>query len=159
MDDASTLLFLLLAAGLAFTLFMAGWEFAGDIRTTRLEHAARAAASEHARPSAGTNAGGASGGARGGEAGGGSEWQERAGGEEASPHPKGPPRPKTWYEVLGVSPAADLDEIKVAYRRMIALYHPDRVAGLGADLRDLADARAKEINAAYALACGRRNVR
>lgn len=40
-------------------------------------------------------------------------------------------------------------ELTQAYRSLIMQYHPDRVAGLGAELRELADKKAKEINEAY----------
>jgi hypothetical protein len=60
---------------------------------------------------------------------------------------------KAWHEVLGVNPKANLTQIKAAYREKIALYHPDKVVGLGLELRQLAEVRAKEITAAYALAC------
>jgi DnaJ-domain-containing protein 1 len=39
-----------------------------------------------------------------------------------------------------------------AFRREISKYHPDRVEGLGIELRELADQKAKEVNRAYALA-------
>jgi DnaJ-domain-containing protein 1 len=57
-----------------------------------------------------------------------------------------------WYDVLGVSQTASLEEIRSAYLRMITLYHPDRVTGLGEEFRLLAEHRAKEINAAYGTA-------
>ena len=60
---------------------------------------------------------------------------------------------RQWHEVLGTSPSATLEEIKAAYRQKISLYHPDRVAGLGEELRELAEVHAKDINAAYATAC------
>ena len=59
-------------------------------------------------------------------------------------------RPPAWYEVLGVRPSASADEVKKAYRERIREYHPDRVQGLGVELRELAERRAKEINAAFA---------
>ena len=53
------------------------------------------------------------------------------------------------YGVLGLTEEATDAEIDLAYRRLIAQYHPDRVAGAGADLRRQAEAKAREINAAY----------
>jgi DnaJ-domain-containing protein 1 len=61
--------------------------------------------------------------------------------------------PRSWYQVLGVPPTASILDIKTAYRLRISLYHPDRVAGLGEELQQLAEKKAKEINEAYALAC------
>jgi DnaJ-domain-containing protein 1 len=53
------------------------------------------------------------------------------------------------FRVLGIEPHATLDEIKAAYRKRIREYHPDKVADLGRELQELAEAKAKEINAAY----------
>jgi DnaJ-class molecular chaperone len=64
--------------------------------------------------------------------------------------------PRAWHEVLNVSPIATLEEIKAAYKDMIAMYHPDRVANLGIELRVLAEQKAKEINRAYQYATRRR---
>ena len=58
-------------------------------------------------------------------------------------------RNRTAYEILQVSPNASMAEIKVAYRRMVRLYHPDQVSGLGQELQDVAESHMKEINAAY----------
>ncbi|MFC5526837.1 DnaJ family molecular chaperone [Rhodanobacter ginsengisoli] len=57
-----------------------------------------------------------------------------------------------WYQTLGVAESASLAEIDHAYRVQISQYHPDKVARLGADIRRLAEARSKEINAAYDMA-------
>ena len=54
-------------------------------------------------------------------------------------------------EVLGVEPGAPAAEIKAAYQALVRQYHPDRVADLGAELRDLAERKTKQINAAYTL--------
>ena len=56
---------------------------------------------------------------------------------------------KDYYRLLGLPRGAPMAEIKSAYRRMAAQYHPDKVAGLGPELRELAERRMKEINAAY----------
>jgi len=57
------------------------------------------------------------------------------------------------YAALGVTPAVSDAEIKSAYRKMIRENHPDRLAakGVPAGLRELAEERAREINAAYDL--------
>lgn len=59
--------------------------------------------------------------------------------------PQAPP----WHEVLGVPETADMAQIEHAYRVKISQYHPDKVAQLGEDIRQLAEAKSKEINAAY----------
>lgn len=56
---------------------------------------------------------------------------------------------RAWYEVLQVPAYASLDEVKLAYRRRIAEYHPDKTSSLGDELRVLAETKTKEINAAY----------
>lgn len=53
------------------------------------------------------------------------------------------------YEILGVSLDASQEEIKTAYRRMVRMYHPDKVASLAPEYRAIAEQRMKEINAAY----------
>jgi len=53
------------------------------------------------------------------------------------------------YVVLDLQPGATDDEIRRAYKEQVRQYHPDRVEALGADLRQLADQRTKEINWAY----------
>jgi DnaJ like chaperone protein len=51
--------------------------------------------------------------------------------------------------VLGVGPDANQNEIRQAYRRLAAQYHPDKVAHLGEEFRRLADAKFKNIQSAY----------
>ena len=51
------------------------------------------------------------------------------------------------YKVLGVSPKADDETIKHAYRELARKYHPDRYTN--SDLADLASEKMKEVNAAY----------
>lgn len=53
------------------------------------------------------------------------------------------------HEVLGLTVGASPEEITAAYRRMVQMYHPDKVATLGPEFREIAERRMKEINAAY----------
>lgn len=57
---------------------------------------------------------------------------------------------KSAYEILGIRTNASKDEIISAYRKMAHMYHPDKVALLAPEFRELAERRMKEINAAYA---------
>lgn len=56
---------------------------------------------------------------------------------------------RTYYELLGVAPAAPADEIKRAFRREIARYHPDKVQHLGTEFQEIAAVRAAELTEAY----------
>ena len=58
-------------------------------------------------------------------------------------------RTPSAYEVLQVQRGASQEEITSAYRRMARQYHPDGVANLAPEFRELAERRMKEINAAY----------
>ena len=60
--------------------------------------------------------------------------------------------PRSWWEALNVDQDASPEQIKSAFRKEISKYHPDRVEGLGIELRELADRMAKEVNHAYTLA-------
>ena len=59
------------------------------------------------------------------------------------------PLPKAWHDILGVKSNASLDQIRTAYRKKMALYHPDKVASLGAEFSVIAERMTKEINEAY----------
>lgn len=52
------------------------------------------------------------------------------------------------YAVLGVSPGASSEQIAAAYRVRMKEYHPDRVAELGPELRELAHRKTVEIQRA-----------
>jgi preprotein translocase subunit Sec63 len=53
------------------------------------------------------------------------------------------------YAVLGVPPGASGVEITQAYRERLKEYHPDRVASLGPELRELAHRKTVEIQRAW----------
>ena len=73
------------------------------------------------------------------------------------PPPPAPDPERSPHEVLGVPPGASADEIRAAYQKLVHQYHPDRVADMGPELRELAEKRTKELNAAYAALKGRRS--
>lgn len=51
------------------------------------------------------------------------------------------------YEVLGVQRGSSIEEIKLAYKRLVKKYHPDQYANN--PLSDLAQEKLKEVNQAY----------
>jgi DnaJ-like protein len=53
-------------------------------------------------------------------------------------------------EILGVADGASMKEITTAYKKLALTYHPDKVANLPREVREYADQKMKEINAAYA---------
>ncbi len=53
------------------------------------------------------------------------------------------------YRVFGLTAEANDAEIDLAYRRLISQYHPDKYADAAPELRAQAEAKAREINAAY----------
>jgi hypothetical protein len=53
------------------------------------------------------------------------------------------------YRLLEVSPRASPEEIKAAYRRAVARYHPDKVAHLGMEFQELAHKKLLAIQQAY----------
>lgn len=66
------------------------------------------------------------------------------------------PRPEDFYHdqddpyaILGVSRNATQEEIKAAYRRAVAKYHPDKVAHLGQEFQELAHQKLLAIQRAY----------
>jgi hypothetical protein len=53
------------------------------------------------------------------------------------------------YTLLEVSPRASPEEIKAAYKRAVARYHPDKVAHLGKEFQELAHKKLLAIQQAY----------
>ena len=68
---------------------------------------------------------------------------------------KPPPKPPISKEVkqalhlFDLHEKASLADLKIAYRKCMAEYHPDKVSHLGADLRNLAEEKTKAYNTAF----------
>jgi hypothetical protein len=56
---------------------------------------------------------------------------------------------KEFCDILDVSPGATAQEVKQAYRDLVQFWHPDKHADKIPRLRQLAEEKMKEINAAY----------
>ena len=79
-----------------------------------------------------------------------SEWTESQ--SKDSPkqeHPQKQSTDKSWYKILDVNPSSSLDEIKLAYKKKISMYHPDKVSSMGPEFNEIAQIKSKEINSAY----------
>jgi DnaJ-domain-containing protein 1 len=63
------------------------------------------------------------------------------------------------FAVLGLPSSASEAEVDRAYRQLMGRFHPDRVGGAEADVRAVAEVRAREINAAYDRIRARRRAR
>jgi uncharacterized membrane protein YkvA (DUF1232 family) len=53
------------------------------------------------------------------------------------------------YSILGVKRGASKEEIKAAYRKLVAQYHPDKVQHLGKEFQELAHKKFVAIQRAY----------
>ncbi len=62
------------------------------------------------------------------------------------------------YIILEVDPSATDTEVKRAYRKMAAKYHPDKVAHLGEEFGQLAENKFKAVNNAYEKIKSERNL-
>lgn len=58
---------------------------------------------------------------------------------------------ETFYTLLDIPAQATADEIEAAYQRQRARYSPERVAELGDDFRQVAEARSAELERAHAV--------
>jgi hypothetical protein len=56
---------------------------------------------------------------------------------------------KNYYELLDIPTTASADEVKRAFRALIARYHPDKVQHLGREFQEMASTRAAELTEAY----------
>jgi DnaJ like chaperone protein len=66
--------------------------------------------------------------------------------EEPQPIELGPTRA---HQLLGVPLGASRQEVSQAYKKLVFIHHPDRVAGMGPEARQYSEERMKELNAAY----------
>lgn len=56
----------------------------------------------------------------------------------------------SWaYKALGIEPSATDDDIKSAYRKMAMKYHPDKLAGLGEDVKKAGEEKFRAVKDAY----------
>jgi len=74
----------------------------------------------------------------------------------ADPQKEAVPR---WHDILGVPEEAPMSDIVSAYHRQIDLYHPDKVAHLGPELKAVAENKTKAIQAAYDYICSIKSAR
>lgn len=80
------------------------------------------------------------------------EWWQRRDAEESSAPPPGQPvSRRDAFVILGLNSDASHSAVKQAYRRLVQNYHPDRVAGLDAGARSLAEGRFLQVQQAYEL--------
>lgn len=56
---------------------------------------------------------------------------------------------RNYYELLAIDAAASMDDVKKAFRREIAKYHPDKVQHLGEEFQAMASALAADLTEAY----------
>lgn len=74
----------------------------------------------------------------------------------AQPNPQAPREgedvllEKRYLNILGLQGKLKVDDIKKAYRKKIAEYHPDKVQNMAPEIRKLAELRTSELTEAYA---------
>jgi DnaJ like chaperone protein len=63
-----------------------------------------------------------------------------------------------YYEVLEVNPEASDAEIKAAYRRLVKKFHPDKLEGLGTEVKKGAEEKFIQVQKAYEAICKERGI-
>jgi len=72
-----------------------------------------------------------------------------SGNDSRQSHSRNGSAAKDPYEILGITPDATQEEIHAAYRAAAQQYHPDKVAHLGEEFKELAQKKFVEIQDAY----------
>lgn len=54
-----------------------------------------------------------------------------------------------YQRILGVTANASAEQIRIAYKRLVMKFHPDRMHGMGPEIMRQAESKMKEINKAY----------
>ena len=60
-----------------------------------------------------------------------------------------PAEQAAWFDILGVTPSASLEQVKQAYRLLVKQNHPDRVHGMSPQFQELAESETRKLNYAY----------
>ena len=63
------------------------------------------------------------------------------------------------YTILEISSNVSDEDVKKAYRKMAAKYHPDKVSHLGGDISKIAEEKFKSVNDAYQIIKKERNIK
>jgi hypothetical protein len=82
------------------------------------------------------------------------QTEEPAQNQPGLPYPNVNNDDLSWYEILGLSQSATIEEVRKAYKALIKKNHPDRVHDMSPALRELAESETKKVNAAYRQALG-----
>jgi DnaJ-domain-containing protein 1 len=69
---------------------------------------------------------------------------------EPPPPPPPPPAARDPWKLLGIAPGTPKDEAKRAFRALVTQYHPDKVAHMAPEFRELAERKTREILEAWA---------
>lgn len=76
-------------------------------------------------------------------------WRENWGKSKESEATQSESIHTSWFTILGVPEGATREQVTAAYKQKISQYHPDTVAQMGTEIRELAELKSKEINAAH----------
>ncbi len=82
-------------------------------------------------------------------------WAPGRGVHGGTPGQKGETASADPYTTLGVKRGASQDEIRTAYRQLVAQYHPDKVSHLGKEFQEMAHQKLIAIQQAYEALTGR----